>query len=94
MTAARIINAVFWLYMWLSQALLPVDPTTEDFWAEQGRKLFRLNPHFDDPARLIGNAVIPLVLWFFIDWVCVGSPGGNSQRRLSAWAFEDRTRTQ
>ncbi|GEM_PF-5954357 len=68
MTVGRAINIIFWLYIWLSQALLPVIATNDDFWAEKGKQLFRLNPHFDDPARLIGNALIPFVCWLVIDW--------------------------
>jgi hypothetical protein len=64
---ARILNALFWLYLWLSDVMQPV-VNGGDFWPEKGKQLFRLNSHFDDPARLVGNAVIPLVLWFAIDW--------------------------
>jgi hypothetical protein len=45
--------------------LLPV-ATPEDFWSDKGRQLFRLGP-FDDPARLMGRAIIPFVLWLAID---------------------------
>jgi hypothetical protein len=69
MKSARIINAIFWLYLWLSDVMQPVVFNQEHFWAEKGRQLFRLNSHVDDLPRLLGNAVIPLVLWFVIDWV-------------------------
>jgi hypothetical protein len=67
MKIARVINASFWLYLWLSDVLQPV-VTRGDFWTERGKQLFRLNSHFDDPYRLIGNAVIPLALCLAIDW--------------------------
>jgi hypothetical protein len=68
MKIVRIINASFWLYVWLSDATQPV-LTDGDFWTEKGKQLFRLNSHFNDPYRLIGNAVIPLALCLAIDWV-------------------------
>jgi hypothetical protein len=55
----RILNGVFWLYVWLSGILLPVV-------APQQRQLFRFD-HFDDPYRLIGNVFVPGLLWFLID---------------------------
>jgi hypothetical protein len=67
MRYARIINAIFWLYLWLSDALNPV-LTQGDFWIEKGKQLFRLNSHFDDLPRLIGNGIIPIVVWLLIDW--------------------------
>ncbi len=67
MKKARIVNALLWLYLWLSDALSPAI-TPGDFWAEKGRQLFRLNSHLNDPPRLIGNAIIPIVLWLAIDW--------------------------
>ena len=66
MKAARIINAIVWLELWLSQALTPV-MTGGDFWTEKAKQLFRFGP-FDDPYRLAGRAVIPLLLWLGIDW--------------------------
>jgi hypothetical protein len=66
MKLARIVNAIFWLYAWLSQALLPVT-TLGDFWTEKSKQLFRLNPDLYHPVRLFGFAVIPLVFWFGID---------------------------
>jgi hypothetical protein len=65
-TTYRIINVFVWLYLWLSDVMNPV-VTEADFWSEKARQLLRLNQHFDDPPRLLGNAVIPLVLWFAID---------------------------
>jgi hypothetical protein len=63
----RIINGIVWLYLWLSQVMLPV-VTDGDFWSEKGKQLFRFGP-FDDPVRLTGRAIIPLVLWVIIDWI-------------------------
>jgi hypothetical protein len=68
MGKARIINAIFWLYVWLSNILNPVIMTDGNFWSEKAKQLVRLNEHVDDPARLVGNAIIPAVLWFAIDW--------------------------
>jgi hypothetical protein len=47
--------------------MLPV-VTSGDFWAEKAKQLFRLNDHLDDFPRFAGEALIPLVLWFVIDW--------------------------
>jgi hypothetical protein len=66
MTRYRIINAIFWLYLWLSDVMQPV-VSEGDFWSEKATQLLRLNQNFDDPPRLIGNAIIPVVLWFVID---------------------------
>jgi hypothetical protein len=63
----RIINGIIWLYLWLSDVMQPVT-ADGDFWAEKLKQFFRLNEHFDDPARLVGNAILPAVLWFIIDW--------------------------
>ncbi|MBI1274037.1 MAG: hypothetical protein GC131_08140 [Alphaproteobacteria bacterium] len=65
MKTARIINAAVWLYLWLSQVMMPVVDGS-DFWAEKGRQLLQFGP-FDDPSRLMGRAIIPLILWFVID---------------------------
>jgi hypothetical protein len=62
MAKARIINVVFWLYIWLSGALMPDIPLS-------AMKLVSLNPHlFDDPPRFLGNGFIFIVLWALIDW--------------------------
>jgi hypothetical protein len=63
---ARIVNAIFWPYAWLSQALLPVT-ISGDFWIEKGRQLFRLNPDLSHPVRLFLSVLVPLVFWFGID---------------------------
>ncbi len=67
MRRARIVNTIFWLYLWLSDAIQPI-VTQGDFWAERGKQLFRINSHIGDPFRFAGNAIIPLILWFLIDW--------------------------
>jgi hypothetical protein len=77
MGKARIINAIFWIYLWLSDAMMPVIENQEHFWTEKGKQLFRLNRYlisdlYNLPSRiglLIGTAIIPLVLWFVIDWI-------------------------
>ena len=77
MRTARIINAIFWLYLWLSDAMMPVVENQENFWTEKGKQLFRLNRYltsdfYNLPAQiglLLGTAIIPLVLWFVIDWI-------------------------
>jgi len=70
MKVARIVNAIFWIYIWLSGALLLLQVTTPgDFWVEKGKQLFRLNPNVDDPARLFGNAIPPFFLWCLLDWI-------------------------
>jgi hypothetical protein len=63
----RILNAVFWAYIWLSQILLPVVTTGDDFWALKARQLVTFGP-FDDMPRFLGRAFIPLILWALIDW--------------------------
>ena len=68
MTRYRILNAVVWLYLWLSDVLNPVIMDGIDFWSEKAKQLLRLNSHFDDPFRMLGNAIIPALLWFAIDW--------------------------
>jgi hypothetical protein len=64
---ARILNSIFWLYLWLSDALEPVGNSLE-FWSEKTKQLFRFGSHLNDPAYLIGSAIIPALLWFAIDW--------------------------
>src|SRR5262249_7928539 len=66
-TGARVLNAIVWLWLWLSDALNPVMAYT-NFWSEKAHQLIRLNSHFNSLPRLIGNAIIPAVLWFAIDW--------------------------
>jgi hypothetical protein len=68
MGKARIINAIFWLWLWLSDVFTVPVATDPDYWTETGKRLFRFNENIvDDPARFLGNAVIPALLWFAID---------------------------
>jgi hypothetical protein len=77
MKTARIINAIFWLYMWLSDAMMPVVENQENFWTEKAKQLFRLNRYlisdlYNLPSQIglvLGTAIIPLLLWFVIDWI-------------------------
>jgi hypothetical protein len=66
MQIARYINVAVWFYLWASDILNPV-VTEGDFWTEKAKQALRLNQNIDDPGRLLGNAVIPLVLWLAID---------------------------
>lgn len=63
----RIANGIFWLWLWLSAALMPVTSATDNFWAAKAAQLFSLNPNIQDIPRFIGNAVFPLILWFVFD---------------------------
>ena len=63
----RILNTMVWCGVALSNILAPV-VTEGDFWIEKGRQLFQLGP-VDDTPRLLGGAVIPLLLWLLIDWL-------------------------
>jgi hypothetical protein len=67
MQIARYVNAAVWFYLWASDILNPV-VSNGDFWAEKAKQALRLNQHIDDPDRLLGNAVIPFVLWLSIDF--------------------------
>jgi hypothetical protein len=66
MQIARYINIAVWFYVWASDILNPA-VTTGDFWTEKAKQALRLNQNIDDPFRLLGNAIIPLVLWLVID---------------------------
>ena len=66
MQIARYVNVTVWFYLWASDILNPV-ATNGDFWTEKAEQALRLNQNIDDPARLLGNAVIPFVLWLAID---------------------------
>lgn len=67
--ALRVANGIFWIWMWLSAAMMPVISGADNFWVEKAAQLFSLNPNIQDIPRLIGNAVFPLILWFVFDWV-------------------------
>lgn len=61
----RTINAVFWLYIWLSHALMPVT-NGGDYGQEKLKQLLTFGP-FDDPLPLLGRAIFPGILCAFID---------------------------
>lgn len=63
----RVVNGIFWLWIWLSAAMMPVTSDTDNFWAAKAAQLFSLNPNIQDIPRFIGNAVFPLMLWFVFD---------------------------
>ena len=56
-----------WCWVALSNLLAPVE-SQGDFWIEKGKQLFQLGP-VDDVPRLLGRAVIPLLLWLLCDWI-------------------------
>lgn len=61
---ARLINAVIWIYLWLSHALLPVVVAEGgSYWTEKALQLVRFGP-FDDLPRLLGRGFVLAVLWF------------------------------
>jgi hypothetical protein len=66
MQIARYINVAVLFYLWASDVLNPI-ATKGDFWTEKAKQALRLNQNIDDPVRLLGNAIIPFVLWFAID---------------------------
>ena len=64
----RILNAVVWIWLCLSNALLPVASEGSDFWFSKAMQLFELNQYLtSDPARFAIRSIIPLILWFLID---------------------------
>lgn len=63
----RITNGIFWLWLWLSAALMPVTAVSDNFWAAKAVQLFSLNPNIQDIPMFIGNAVFPFILWFVFD---------------------------
>ena len=82
MKTARIINAIFWLYVWLSDALGPViqEPGSDHYWALKAKQLISFNfalqrywyglPPLDHPvASLIGEMLgrgIPPLVLWFV----------------------------
>jgi len=78
-TAVRVANGIFWLWMWLSAAMMPVTSGTDNFWAAKAAQLFSLNPNIQDIPRFLGNSVLPLILWFVIDWILKPKPNTNSR---------------
>ena len=63
----RIFNTMVWCWVALSNVLTPV-VTEGDFWIEKGRQFFQLG-QVDDMPRLLGRAVIPILLWLLFDWL-------------------------
>jgi len=72
----RLLNAVVWIWLCLSNALLPVASQGSDFWFSKAMQLFELNPYLQsDPARFAIRSIIPLVFWFLIDrWLSWRNP--------------------
>jgi hypothetical protein len=66
-SALRLGNGVFWLWMWVSAAMMPVNSGTDNFWAAKASQLFSLNPNIQDIPRFLGNGIFPLILWFVFD---------------------------
>lgn len=81
-TSPRIVNGIFWLWMWLSSAMMPVTADTDYFWAAKVAQLFSLNPNIQDTSRLIGNAILPLILWFILDRILKPKEKTKSQSTL------------
>ena len=63
---ARIVNAIIWVWLWLSDVMVPTDHV-EGFWIEKARQLFRFHQDFEHPQVLLGKTVFALVMWFAID---------------------------
>jgi len=70
-SAGRIINAMFWLYIWFSGAITPISTTTKsEYFCTQSQMVVGLNPNiFYDFPRFLGNGVIPIICWLVIDWL-------------------------
>jgi hypothetical protein len=63
----RIANALIFLYLCLSQILMPVVAPNDQFWQAKTGQLLQFGP-FDDLPRLIGRGIPLLLIWLFIDW--------------------------
>lgn len=64
----RLLNAVVWIWLCLSNALMPVASQGSEFWFSKAMQLFELNQYLlSDPAHFAARSIIPLVLWFLID---------------------------
>jgi hypothetical protein len=69
MTRYRILNAIFWLYIWLSDVTNTVVTTGEDFWLEKAKQRFRFNGNLAGrPFVLLGNATLCAMIWLVIDY--------------------------
>lgn len=78
-TSSRILNGMLWLWIWLSSAMLPITTDTDNYWAAKIAQLFTLNANIHDIPRLIGNAILPLVLWFILDRILKPNEKTKSQ---------------
>ena len=78
-TSPRILNGIFWLWIWLSSAMMPITADTDNYWAAKVAQLFSLNPNIQDAPRLIGNAILPLILWFILDRILKSKEKTKSQ---------------
>ena len=77
--ALRVANGIFWLWMWLSAAMMPVISGPDNFWAAKAAQLFSLNPNIQDIPRFVGNAVLPFILWFVFDRILKSKTKSKSQ---------------
>lgn len=78
-TSPRILNGIFWLWMWLSSVMMPITADTDNYWTAKVSQLFSLNPNIQDTPRLIGNAILPLILWFILDRILKSKVKAKSQ---------------
>lgn len=74
----RAANGVFWLWMWLSSAMLPVKHTHASIVIEKIKQLFILNPNIHDIPKFVGNGIVIITLWFGLDWVIRKREKNNS----------------
>jgi len=66
LSIARVVNAIVWVWLWLSDVMVPTNHT-EGFWMEKVRQLFQVDVSLDHPGVLLGKTVFALVMWFAID---------------------------
>jgi len=77
MKKARIINAIFWAYVWLSDGMDPITKNLGHFWSqwflqwvEPNRHIFSTYHNF--PAEIgyaIGRGLVFFIPWLVIDWM-------------------------
>ena len=72
----RILNAVVWIWLCMSNALMPVASQGSDFWFSKAMQLFELNRYLSsDLTKFATRSIIPVVLWFVIDrWLSWRNP--------------------
>jgi hypothetical protein len=64
----RLLNTVVWVWLGVSNALMPVASQGSEFWFSKLTQLFQINEYLpSEPALFIRHLIIPLVLWFLID---------------------------